>query len=81
MYSACLVGAHLHAGLANLIKGIVKANMDADAKSKLTEEELYAQMRWVHKIFQKSVAYLLITDCCNYTVHSSLQGMRRPRTL
>ena len=30
----------------------VKANMDTDAKSKLTEEEMYAQMRWVHETFQ-----------------------------
>jgi hypothetical protein len=33
--------------------GIVKSNMDADAKSKLTEEEMFAQMRCVHKEFQK----------------------------
>ena len=31
-------------------KSIVKANMDADAKAKLTDEELFSQMRWVQKI-------------------------------
>jgi hypothetical protein len=51
MYSACLVSAQRHSHPVNLIKSIVKANMDADAKSKLTEEEMYAQMRWVPKIF------------------------------
>jgi hypothetical protein len=53
MYSACSVGAHLHSCLINLIKGIVRANMDANAKLKLTKDEMFAEMRWVHKIFQK----------------------------
>jgi hypothetical protein len=48
MYSACLVGTHPHSDLVNLIIGIVKANMDVDAKSKLTEEELLSQMRYVY---------------------------------
>jgi cytochrome P450 len=33
--------------------------MDADAKAKLTEEELYAQMRWVYKISSNSATYRL----------------------
>jgi len=32
----------------------VKANMDVDAKAKLTEEELIAQMRWVHNMFNRT---------------------------
>jgi hypothetical protein len=32
--------------------GVVKANMDTDAKAKLTEEELIAQMRWVRNIIR-----------------------------
>jgi hypothetical protein len=39
-------------------EGIVKANMDTDAKAKLTEEELIAQMRWVHNI--------IMIDCNTY---------------
>jgi len=51
--------------------------MDADAKVKLTEEELIAQMRWVHNVFRN----YLTMRCYHATVLSSLQGMRLPRPL
>jgi hypothetical protein len=35
-------------------EGVVKANMDIDAKEKLTEEELIAMMRWVHNMIRNS---------------------------
>lgn len=38
-------------------KSIVKANMDADAKAKLTDEELFAQMRWVQKMLHNIATY------------------------
>jgi hypothetical protein len=38
-------------------KSIVKANMDADAKAKMTEEEMLAQMWWVHNMFRNRITY------------------------
>ncbi|KAJ8594235.1 cytochrome P450 [Rhizopogon salebrosus TDB-379] len=39
-------------GSRDVFSLLVKANMDTDAKEKLTEEELIAMMRWVHNMIR-----------------------------
>jgi hypothetical protein len=36
---------------------IVKANMDTDAKAKLTDVELFAQMRWVRSVCRNRTVF------------------------
>lgn len=52
MFLAYLVGHLLNASIRSRSSNYstVKANMDSDSKAKLTEEELFAQMRWVFSI-------------------------------